>query len=307
MTSFHKIATKSLNEIQQAEERYNALCEKKAWIEQVQKNPQSAAPYYFEIFDNLVKNSGNNHDDWEKLALLLYLGPNPLVVKNENGQNPFEYFFERNREVRHSLNETSEKIHFLSHQRDRRLLFTANTLAHALEDFGLSKEQLKPLHKVQMLWISYERLMNKEKNTRRVGFSRLLKTVARHPEDALCVSDFKKTVEQRLKQEERDEKQAYKKWRKEAKTDYRAEINAPSIGNIRKNSPFHNKHQSNDYFLYQPLPSSSQKALDDFLLTLKDIDASWRNALKIENVLPPKKIKAYQRALYSKKRSENTR
>ena len=59
-----------------------------------------------------------------------------------------------------------------------------------------------------------------------------------------------------------------------------------------------------DYLLYQPLPVSSQKALDDFLTTFKDLDAS---RLSMEKVLPKKWLCAYQRTLCRAKKQENTR
>lgn len=309
MSDIQKLATDSLKEIREAEEKVKALASKKLWIEKVENEPKSAALLYFELFDNLVKNVGNNPEDWEKIGLLLHFGANPLSVKNKDGLNPFEYFYKRNREERLSLNETSKKHDYLTHQNENRLESIAKTLYNDLQRSGFNKEQLEPLHKVQNLWHNYRRLLYKQANTRRVAFSRLLKTVALHPKDAVGADELKQRVEARLKQEENDEKQAWKEWRQWEKGDYRARIYPPTPGHARGYSPFekglYSVFEWEKYLLYQPLPASSQKALDDFLLTLKDEDAHL--GLKVEQVLPEKRMKAYKRALRLSRSFERSR
>ena len=146
MNYLQKLATNSLNEIQEAEKRLKALESKKLWIEKVKKNPQKAANLFFKIFDTLVQNKRYADKDLEKLSLLLHLGINPLSVKNNDGLNPFEYFYKRNREERFSLNNPSKKRDDFSHQNNQWLLYMANTLYHNLQDFGFTEEQLKPIH-----------------------------------------------------------------------------------------------------------------------------------------------------------------
>ena len=288
--------------------KLKALEPKKLWIEKVKKDPQNAANLYFEVFDHLVQYHGNNDRDWEELSLLLYFKIDPLSVKNKDGLNPFEYFYKRNREERLSLYDLSKKYQFLMNQNDSRYIRTANLLYYDLKDFGFNDEQLKPICKTQNLWNNYQRLVYKEGRTRRVAFARLLKTVVHHPEDAVSVDDLKQMVLERLKQEEKDEKQAWKEWEKWEKEDYRARFYRPIWGHARGHSSLKIGgycQAADGYFLNKPLPDSSQRALEDFLLSLKDIDAP--KGLNLEDVLPEKLIKAYKRALNPPKRFERTR
>lgn len=304
MNHFQSLAVNSLKEIQEAEKKLKALEPKKLWIENIKKDPQKAASFYFKIFDHLVQDHGRSDKDWEKLSLLLHLGINPLSVKNNDGLNPFEYFYKRNREERFSLNNPSKKRDDFAHQNTQRLLFIANTLYHGLQDFGFTEEQLKPIHKVQDLWNNYQRLILKQENTRRVAFSRLLKTVQNYPEDAISAVQLKHSVELRLTQEKKDEERAWKQWEAKAARDYRVAIHRPASGHARNYSHLADTLSHEDYLLYQPLPVSSQKALDDFLTTFKDLDAS---RLSMEKVLPKKWVCAYQRTLCRAKKQENTR
>lgn len=308
MNHLKQLATKSLKEIQEVEKKLKALESKKLWIEKVKKDPQNAANLYFEVFDHLVQHYGNDDKDWEKLGLLLHFKIDPLSVKNKDGLNPFEYFYKKNREERLSLYDLPKKHHFLMNQNDSRYVYMANVLYYDLKNFGFNDEQLAPIHKVQNLWNNYQRLIYKEGRTNRVAFARLLKTVVHHPEDAVSVDDLKQMVVARLKREGKDEKQAWKEWEEWAKKDYRAQFSTPQSGHARGYSPLKSGgycQASEGYFLNKPLPDSSQKALEDFLLSLKDLDASL--GLTPKDVLPEKLVKAYKRALNPPKQFERVR
>ena len=304
MKHLQQLAVNSLKEIQEAEKKLKALEPKKLWIEKLKKDPQKAAKFYFKIFDTLVQNKRYADKDLEKLGLLLHFGINPLSVKNNDGLNPFEYFYKRNQEERFSLNNPSKKRDDFSLQNNQWLLCMANTLYHNLQDFGFTEEQLKPIHKVQDLWNNYQRLILKQENTRRVAFSRLLKTVQNYPEDAISAVQLKHSVELRLTQEEKDEERAWKEWERQVARDYRVEIHRPASGHARNYSHLADTLSHEDYLLYQPLPVSSQKALDDFLTTFKDLDAS---RLSMEKVLPKKWVCVYQRTLCRAKKTQKTR
>ena len=97
-------------------------------------------------------------------------------------------------------------------------------------------------------------------------------------------------------------------WEKWEKEDYRARFYRPIWGHARGHSSLKIGgycQAADGYFLNKPLPDSSQRALEDFLLSLKDIDAP--KGLNLEDVLPEKLIKAYKRALNPPKRFERTR
>ena len=242
------------------------------------------------------------------MCILKHFGIFPFSVRNEEGLTPFESFYKRNREKRLSLHNLSKAYNFACNQNEKSLLYVANNLYNTFREYTTDEQQLSPLLKSRELWYSYERLMHKQSNTRRVAFARLLKTVVAHPEGAVDVDELKRCVRIRLKQEEKEEKQAWKEWEDWGKRDYRAQFFRPTIGHARGYSPFVISGYgefTDAYFLHQPLPASAQKALDDFLLSLTDEDAS--RGLKPEHILSEKRIKAYRRALNPSKHFERTR
>ena len=309
MSTIRKLAISSLKEIQDAENALATLQPKKQWIEKIKKDPKGSEDHYFEVFDNLVKNKGINDRDWEKLAILLHFGVDPLSAKNKDGLNSFEYFYQRNREERLSLHTPAKKHEYLDHQYEHFFETTANRLYNEFKDMGYTDGQLAPMQKTRDLWHNYQTLMVKETNTRRVAFTRLLKTVMSHPEGAVSAETFEEMVKARLKQEEKDEEKAWDKWRKWEKKDYHARFHMPSVGHARGHSPFGGLSPLfggwKKHLLYQPLPDSSQKALDDFLMSLKDEDAY--RGLDIARILPRRRVMAYRRALNMPKRFERTR
>ena len=140
MKHLQQLAVNSLKEIQEAEKKLNALEPKKLWIEKLKKDPQKAAKFYFKIFDTLVQNKRYADKDLEKLSLLLHLGINPLSVKNNDGLNPFEYFYKRNREERFLLNNPSKKRDDFSHQNNQWLLLNQQKKTGLLKRLFASKE-----------------------------------------------------------------------------------------------------------------------------------------------------------------------
>ena len=302
------LAEISLKEIQAAKERLKALAPKIRWIEQIKRSPKEAANLYFEIFDHFIQYYGRNDEYWEKFSLLLHFGAKPLSVKNQEGLNPLEYFYKKNREKRQSLNDNEKAYTFHSAQQDHGLIYVANSLYNTFKDLGYNKKQLSPIIKVQILWDNFEHFIAKQSDTRRATFYRLLKTVERHPEDAPTSEALKQKVKAQLKQEAKDEKKALKAWREWEKEDFRARFHLPEPGHARGHSTLFNGMHSlfnDESFLKRPLPDSSQEALDDFLLSLKDEDAI--RGLKFKSILSPKRIKAYQRSLNPPKKFERTR
>lgn len=302
------LAEKALKEIRDTQKKLSSLTPKINWIEKVKKDPNKAANLYFELFEHLIKYYGESDKDWEQISLLQHFGADPLSVKNEEGLNPFVYFYKKNREERLSLHNLSKAYDFAYRQNEMRLMRVANLLYNQFYDLGLSEEQLSPLRKSSDLWKNYQRLTQKQRNTSRVAFSRLLKTVIAHPEDVIKLEELKQRVAAQLGQEVKVEEQAWKKWDEWGKEDYRARFHRPVPGHARGHSSLHmGGHYSflDEYFLNQPLADSTQKALDDFLLSLKDENIYRR--LGLESVLPEKRIKAYKRALNPPKHFERTR
>ncbi len=303
------LAQKALKEIQDTQDKLKNLEPKIKWIETIKNDPLKAANSYFELFDHLVEYPDASNQDWERISLLQHFGVSPLSVRNKEGLNPFEFFYKRNREKRLSLHNLSNAYDFARNQNEMRLAYVANSLYNTFREHGIDEQQLLPLQKSRNLWYNYERLMYKQKNTRRVAFARLLKTVAAHPEDAVGVDEFKCQVDIRLKQEEKEEKQAWKKWEDLAQQHYQVRFSPPNPGHARGYSPFvirGYREFTDAYFLNQPLPGSAQKALDDFLLSLKDEEACGKG-LVLERVLPKKRILAYKRSLNPPKSFERTR
>ena len=304
------LAENILKEIQDTQNKLKSLEPKIKWITDVKKDPNKAANIYFEIFDHFVAFPGGSDQDWEKFSLLLHFGAKPLSVKNKDGLNPFEYFYKINREKRLSLHNLSEAYDFARNQNEMRLVRVANRLYNTFREDGVDEQQLLPLQKSRDLWYNYQRLTRKQCDTGRVAFARLLKTVIAHPENAVDVDEFKRQVNIRLKQEEKEEIQAWKEWEGWAERDYRARFSRPNPGHARGYSSFVIRGYgefTDAYFLNQPLPDSAQKALDDFLLSLKDEDEMRTKGLALGHVLPEKRIKAYKRALNPPKHFERTR
>lgn len=304
------LAQKALKEIQDTQDKLKSLEPKIRWIETIKKDPLKAANLYFDLFDHLVEFPGGSNQDWEQISLLKHFGIFPFSVRNEEGLTPFESFYKRNREKRLSLHNLSKAYNFAQNQNEKSLLYVANNLYNTFREYTTDEQQLSPLLKSRELWYNYERLMYKQSNTRRVAFARLLKTIVAHPEDAVSADEFKRQVNIRLKQERKEEKQAWKEWEDWDKRDYRAQFSRPTIGHARGYSPFVIRGYgefTDAYFLNQPLPASAQKALDDFLVSLKDEDAERTKDLALERVLPEKRILAYKRALNPPKSFKRTR
>lgn len=299
MQDIQELARLSLEEIRLFEKKAAALAPKKYWIEQVKNNPQNAASMYFNILHNLVKNRGTSDKDWEKLSLLIYFKVNPLAVKNEDGQNPFDYFYQKNREMRRSFHTPDMQTQSIAHQDNSFFISLSNRVYHAFKDTGLTDEQLIPLRNVQNLWNNYDNFLKKIQNTERIAFARLVTVVARNPQQALSVDEFQCVVQKKWILEQAEEKQAWEKWYQWKECNLGDQFYVPARGHARGYSSWKISFTGffspwREYLLYQPMPQKPQQALDDYLLSLRDIDAD----VTPEQILTPKRVWAYTHALH---------
>lgn len=296
MREINQIASHVFRRIEAAKTEWQTIQQKSRLIEQIQNHPKRAAYMYFEIFARMVNSYGGDADDWEKMALLVHFNIDPLSVRNKQGQNPFEFFYQKNRKMRRSFHSPKALSASASDQDDRRLLYLSNWIYHIFLEKGVPKEQLLPLKKNQVLWQNYASFLRKSADTERVAFARLVKTVAVHSADAPSVFEMRKVITHQIRQEQQDEKEAIKRRRKLEKIYPLFQCGSTRREHSKWYKGFYALFDAyKNYLLYQPLPKTSRQAMADYLCSLKDVDKICN--LKEEDILTPKRIRVYERAI----------